>query len=273
MLTVTRVLAVAALSTFLLAEPSAAQVVPGATEKLQPMAADADPSFEVATVKPSDPGHPGADSPFGHEVSFSGMSIRFLMAFVYDVHDKQIVGAPAWLASEKFDIQGVADVPGTPDLQQVKVMLQKLLVDRLQLKFHRETMDVPAYVLTVAKSGPKLDRSKVDASGKPSLLGRPDLGMKGRNLTMTTFAQLLQGGIMDRPVVDQTRLEGKYDFVLKWTPDPSQFGGRFPPPKDSANAPPGLYTALQEQLGLRLVAQKVPLDVMVIDRIEKPSAN
>ena len=97
--------------------------------------------------------------------------------------------------------------------------------------------------------------------------------MKGSNLTMVEFAQLLQSGILDRPVVDQTGLQGKYDFVLKWTPDQTQFGGRFPASIDSADAPPGLYTAVQEQLGLRLAARKLPVEVMVIDRVEKPSPN
>jgi uncharacterized protein (TIGR03435 family) len=89
---------------------------------------------------------------------------------------------------------------------------------------------------------------------------------------MANFAQLLQSGIMDRPVVDHTGLVGKYDFELRWMPDQSQMGGRFPV-TDSADAPPGIFTAVQEQLGLRLSAEKTPVEVMVIDRVEQPSAN
>jgi uncharacterized protein (TIGR03435 family) len=250
------------------------QAVATGSATAQPMAADADPSFEVATIKPSDPDHPleAEGSPLAHRSVLADTSVRFLLAFVYDVHDKQIVDAPAWLGTEKFDIVGVAGVPGTPDLEQLKTMERKLLVDRFQLKFHWEMREMSAYVLTVRKGGAKLNPSK-DAGGAPSFLGRPDRGMKGRNLTMTNFAQLLQSGIMDRPVVDHTGLTGKYDFEIKWTPDQSEFGGRFPVVLDSADAPPGIFTAMQEQLGLKLSAEKTAVRVMVIDRVEQPSPN
>jgi len=243
-------------------------------EAVQPMAADADPSFAVATIKPSDPDHPmaGEGSPIGHRSVMAGASVRFMLAFLYDVHDKQIVEAPAWLGTEKFDIVGVADVPGTPSLEQWKTMGRKLLVDRFALKFHWETREMLAYVLTVGKGGPKLAVSK-DAAGMPSFRGRADLGMKGSNLTMTNFAQLLQAGIMDRPVVDHTGLVGKFNFELKWTPDQTEFGGHFPVGTDNADAPPGIFTAIQEQLGLKLSAEKTAVKVMVIDRVEQPSAN
>ncbi len=269
-----RSLAVVAVLTLGLGHGMVGQSAQGSAETLQPMAAGADPSFGVATIKPSDLNHPleSEGSPVAHRSVLAGTSVRFLLAFVYDVHDKQIVDAPAWLGTEKFDIVGVADMPGTPDLAQLKTMEQKLLVDRFQLKFHWEKREMSAYVLTVGKGGAKLEGSK-DAGGQPSFLGRPDRGMKGRNLTMTNFAQLLQSGIMDRPVVDHTGLGGKYDFALRWTPDQSQFGGRFPVMADSADAPPGMFTAIEEQLGLKLNAEKTAVQVMVIDRVEQPSPN
>ncbi len=266
-----RVLVAAVALTFGLIPPAFGQAVPAATVKLQAMAAEADPSFEVATIRPSDPDHPLEGSPIAHRSVFAGMNVRFLLAFVYDVHDKQIVDAPAWLGTETFDIVGVADMPGTPSLEQLKIMERKLLVDRFQLKFHWEKREMSAYVLTVAKGGAKLQGSN-DPSGPPSFLGRPDREMKGRNLTMANFAQLLQSGIMDRPVVDRTGLEGKYDFVFRWTPDQSQMNGRFPV-SESADAPPGIFTAMPEQLGLRLSAEKTAVEVMVIDRVQQPSAN
>lgn len=250
------------------------QAVREGVQKVQPMAANADPSFEVATIKLSDPDHPmeAEGSPIAHRSVLAGTSVRFLLAFVYDVHDKQIVDAPAWLGTEEFDIVGVADVPGTPSLEQLKIMERKLLVDRFQLKFHWETREMAAYVLTAVKNGARLEGSK-DAGGQPSFRGRPDVGMKGQNLTMANFAQLLQSGIMDRPVVDHTGLAGKYDFTLRWTPDQTEFGGRFPAGADSADAPPGIFTAMQEQLGLKLSAEKTAVQVMVIDRVEQPSPN
>jgi uncharacterized protein (TIGR03435 family) len=259
---------------FGLARGAVGQVSANGAEKMQPMVADADPSFEVATIKPSDPDHPlvAEGSPLAHRSVLADTSARFLLAFVYDVHDKQIVDAPTWLGTEKFDIVGVADVPGTPDLEQLKAMERKLLVDRFQLKFHWETREMLAYVLTVEKGGAKLDGNK-DPGGSPSFLGRPDRGMKGQNLTMTNFAQLLQSGIMDRPVVDHTGLAGKYDFTLRWVPDQTEFGGRFPVLPENTDAPPGIFTAVQEQLGLKLSAAKTEVQVMVIDRVEQPSPN
>ncbi len=245
-------------------------------EEVVPMAANADPSFEVATIKPTDPDHPASELPLGHHIDFPATTVRFLLAFIYDVHDKQIVGAPDWIAAEKFDFDGVADAPGTPNVRQIQIMFQKLFADRLQLKFHHEKREMSTYLLSVAKGGPKLTVSPDDATGYPSLLGMPQRGMKGHHLTMAEFAARLQSGILDRPVVDQTSLQGKYDFVLKWTPDETQFnqvGARVPPPLDPSNAPPGLFTAIQEQLGLRLSPAKASVDVLVIDHIEKPSDN
>lgn len=245
-------------------------------EKVLPMASDADPSFEVATIKPTNPDHPADALPLGHHIVFPSTTVRFLLAFIYDVHDKQIVAAPDWIASEKFDFNGVADALGTPNLQQIQIMFQKLLADRLQLRFHREKREMSAYILTVVKSGPKLTVSPEDPTGYHSLLGAPQRGMKGHNLSMADFASRLQSGILDRPVVDQTNLQGKYDFLLQWTPDETQFnqvGARIPPPSDAADAPPGLFTALQEQLGLKLSPTKTLVDVLVIDHIQRPSEN
>jgi uncharacterized protein (TIGR03435 family) len=104
--------------------------------------------------------------------------------------------------------------------------------------------------------------------------GLGDLGV--RNANMADFTGLMQQAVLDRPVLDQTELTGRYDFTLVWTPDDSQFAGmgaKIPPPTDSANAPPNLYTAIQEQIGLKLEATKAPADVMVIDHVEKPSEN
>jgi uncharacterized protein (TIGR03435 family) len=241
-----------------------------------PMASSADPSFEVATIKPSNPDHPANALPLGHHIDFPNTTVRFLLAFIYDVHDKQIVAAPDWIASEKFDFDGVADAPGTPNLQQIQIMFQNLFADRLQLRFHHEKREMSTYILTVAKSGPKLTVSPDDPTGYHSLLGMPQRGMKGHNLTMADFASRLQSGILDRPVVDQTNLQGKYDFLLKWTPDETQFnqvGARMPPPSDAADAPPGLFTAIQEQLGLKLSPTKAFVDVLVIDHIQRPSEN
>jgi uncharacterized protein (TIGR03435 family) len=252
----------------------AGQASSNGAKALQPMAVDADPSFAVATIKPSDPNRAMSDmgNPMAHDSVLKDTTVRFLLAFVYDIHDRQIVGGPAWIGTERFDIVGVADTPGNPNLEQFKSMERKLVVERFGLKFHWETREMPAYVLTVGKSGARLGASH-EAGGQPNFQGRPDVGMKGRNLTMADFAQLLQSGIMDRPGVDHTGLTGTYDFELRWMPDQTEFGGHFPVAAESADAPPGIFTAMEEQLGLKLSPEKTAVRVMVIDQVEQPSPN
>jgi uncharacterized protein (TIGR03435 family) len=156
-------------------------------------------------------------------------------------------------------------------------MIQKMAAERYKLTFHPDKKELSVYVLSVAKGGPKLTKSEGDPNGLPGLFfrGKPgDLGV--RNATIADFTGLMQSAVLDKPVVNQTGLTGKYDFTLLWTPDDSQFqgmGAKIPPPTDSANAPPNLYTAIQEQIGLKLEATKAPADVMVIDHVEKPSEN
>jgi uncharacterized protein (TIGR03435 family) len=181
------------------------------------------------------------------------------------------------VASEKFDISGQPDGEGQPSQQQWKVMVQKLLAERFKLAFHRDNKELAVYAITVDKSGPKLTKSEGDPNGLPSMLF-PRLGvLPARNASMAEFAGVLQAVVLDRPVVDQTKLSGKFDFTLTWTPDESQFGGMGGPPPSgaapAAAAPPGLTTALPEQLGLRLESTKAPVSVIVIDRVEKPADN
>ncbi len=131
---------------------------------------------------------------------------------------------------------------------------------------------------TPGKTGVKFSKSERDPNSLPGLLfGGPGAGMTFRvtNATLTQVAGVL-GNALERPVVDQTGLTGKYDFVLTWTPDESQFrsfGGAPPPPPADVEAPPDLFTAIQEQLGLKLESSKAPVDVVVIDHVEKPSDN
>jgi uncharacterized protein (TIGR03435 family) len=133
------------------------------------------------------------------------------------------------------------------------------------------------YVLSVAKTGQKMTKSGGDPNGLPALFFQGGPGKLGvRNALMTDFTGLMQSVVLDRPVLDQTGITGRWDFTLNWTPDDSQFNGfgaRIPPPADGSTAPPNLYTAIQEQIGLKLEAAKAPADVMVIDQVEKPSDN
>jgi uncharacterized protein (TIGR03435 family) len=241
------------------------------------MDANASPSFEVATIKPTKPDEQRKLLVVrGNRFETVNTSMNNLISFAYGLHPKQIVGAPAWFDSDKFDIDGKPDIEGRPNDKQLKGMIQKLLADRFSLKFHRDKRELPVYVLSAAKSGPKLTKSEGDPNGLPGLFFRQLGALNVRNATMGDFTNLMQEAVLDRPVVNQTGLEGRYDFTLNWTPDDSQFGGlgaKIPPPTDNANAPPNLYTAVQEQMGLKLDATKALADVLVIDHVEKPSAN
>jgi len=246
------------------------------------MAADADPSLEVATIKPSEPGRQGKGFGFrGTQFVTFNTNMNDLIAFAYGLHAKQIIGAPDWFGTELFDIDGKPDVPGRPNLKQMGSMVQKLLTDRCALKFHHEQKELSVYAVRLAAGGPKMTKTTAGPND-PQGFGFRGLGdLIVRNLSMPEFATWMQSGVMDRPVVDQTGLKDKYDFTLKWTPDDSQFaqfrgvtGGPAPPPAgDNPNAPPSLYTAVQEQIGLKIEATKAPDDVIVIDHVEKPSPN
>ncbi len=161
-------------------------------------------------------------------------------------------------------------------------MIQKLVADRFQLKFHREKKQLAVYAITVAKGGDKLTKSQDDPNGLPAFsAGGGDKGglkFDVRNATLAEFMNILQGGIvLDKPVVDQTLLSGKFDILLKFTPDPGQKTGPGSRRPESAaenpDAPPDLFTAFQQQLGLKLASTKAMVDVLVIDHVEKPSAN
>jgi len=241
------------------------------------MPSDANPSFEVATIKPGKPGSPGKGLGLRDPRTFMTInySVSDLISFAYKVHVRQITGAPAWLEDEKYDIQATPDPPGMPSTRQIEIMVQKLLAERFKLAFHHDKKELSVFALTVGKTGSKLtaSTSNLDVPG----LSFRGLGvMNAMNANMSDFTGTMQSLVLDRPVVDQTGLKGRFDFELKWTADDSQFPGlkgQLPPPRDDVETQPDLFTAIQQQLGLKLEAVKIPVDVLVIDHVEKPSAN
>jgi len=263
------------------ATPETAWAIPEPPPPPARMAANADPTFEVATIKPSNPNTPGKlFTVRGTNVMTINTTLRDIITMAYDIHAKQIVNAPEWVESDKYDVTGKPDVPGLPSVTQMKTMLQKLMADRFQLKFHREKRELSAYVITVSKTGAKLTASQADPNQLPGLFFNGPGRFNVRNATLAEVAQTLQGAVMDRPVVDQTGLTGRYDFTLTWTPDEFQFSGLrgpnappLPPPPPGTPEAPDLYTAIQQQLGLKLESTKTLVDVIVIDKVEKPSEN
>jgi len=262
------------------ATPETAWTIPDPPPPPKTMAADAKPSFEVATIKPSRP-----EARFSLLVNRSGMlnttdtSVSDLLKFAYDLHPRQITGGPAWIETEKYDITAKPDTEGIPNGAQLKMMVQKLLAERFQLTFHHDKKDLSVYAITVVKPGPpKL--TKNDSGGAlPGFGGGGPSGMLVRNATIAEFANVMQSRLLDRPVVDQTGLgTQRWDFVLKWTMDAAQLAAAgvppgAPPQADNPDAPPDIFAAMQQQLGLKLESTKAPVDVVVIDKLEKPSAN
>jgi uncharacterized protein (TIGR03435 family) len=273
----------------------------------QPPAAASRPEFEVASIKLNKSGELAAvfGPVGGGRFRIINLPLRDLITVAYRIQDFQLSGAPAWLLSERYDVQAKAETKAGPD--DLAAMLQPLFEDRLQLKYHWETRELPVYALIVAKPG-KLHEAngECDAppSGPPALpsLGAMPHGPCGRLFfppwrLVGQQVAISQGGtrpgrslvdalsrVTDRIVLDKTGLTGKYDIDLNYT---SEFARSQPPaggagPDASAVLPPlppvdpngpSLFTALQEQLGLKLESQKGPVQIMVIDHVEKPSEN
>jgi uncharacterized protein (TIGR03435 family) len=257
--------------------PETEWAIPKPPPPIPPMAADANPSFEVATIKPSKPDDQRkAFIVRGNEFHIINQPLTQMISFAFDVQAKQVIGLPDWAESDKFDIDGKPDGEGAPNGKQWKIMIQKLLADRFGLKFHKDKKELSVYVLSVSKTGEKMTKNDSSPNGLPGLFFQGLGKLNVRNALMSDFTGLMQSAVLDRPVVDQTGLTGRFDFSLNWTPDDSQFGGmgaKVPPPTDTVDAPPNLYTAIQEQIGLKLEATRAPADVMVIDNVQKPSSN
>jgi uncharacterized protein (TIGR03435 family) len=246
----------------------------------KPMAENADPSFDVATIKPNNSGASGIQGLTlnGRNFATRNASLGDLMGFAYEVQAKQIVGAPDWSDKDRYDIAAVPDQEGQPNVQQLRLMVQKLLTSRFNLKFHQEKRDLSAYVLTVGKNGQKLNPTQLKGSlpGMGMRPGPTGLTMVMANARMADFTSFLQMLVLDRPVVDRTGITGRFDYTVTFTPDDSEFNGhppKLPATAETADAAPNLFTAIQEQLGLKLDAEKTGVDVIAIDHVEKPSPN
>jgi uncharacterized protein (TIGR03435 family) len=225
-------------------------------------------AFEVATVRitgPSSDGHTHINYPPGDRFSATNITLLALMQWAYGMPEKQILDGPSWLASTRFDFQAKADtdqmkgVTSEQDRDLKRRMVQALLAERFQLKLHQEMRTLPAYDLVLAKGGSKLQLTK--SSGKSIGIGRTYFN--GEGLTMILIAQELSQ-IAGRVVVDKTNLTERYDLKLQWSSDDA-------PTTD--NSAPSLFTAVQEQLGLKLEPAKEAASVLVIDHIEMPTPN
>ena len=264
--------------TLVRATPETAWDIPAPAVTDKPMAADADPGVDVATIKPNPSGGSRLQGlfPHGRHMMVLNGSLEDIVTFAYGVQVKQLVGLPGWSSNDRYDIDEVPDQPGTPNLQQMRGVFRKLLADRFKLTFHHEKRELAAYVLTVGKTGQKLTPTQLQGP-LPGFGASPAPGgltIHLANGTMTDFTDFLQMLVLDKPVVDQTGIKGRYDANVTFTPDQTQFNGNLPklPTSDVPDAP-DLFTAIGQQMGLKLAAEKTAVDVIAIDHVEKPSAN
>jgi uncharacterized protein (TIGR03435 family) len=226
--------------------------------------------FEVASIKPSDPHSTPTRTirTSGRDV-YASVTVLILMIAAYDVQNYQIAGAPSWLGNQFYEIAAKADGESTPTQAELRQMFQKLLADRFQLKIHRETRELPVYALIVGKDGPLMRESSPDTRYSRMIPGTGQ--WKVSKVDMARLARDLTREV-GRTVVDLTGLTGYYDFTLEWTPEQAS-----PPTADGAALPnsggPSIFTAVQQQLGLKLESRKHPIDLLIIDHVEKPSAN
>jgi len=237
--------------------------------------------FEVASIKKADPETTGRwiRMQTAHQFAAHNHTLKTLIAAAYDVSPQAISGGPAWVDSERYEILAKAPSEVRPNLNEQMAMLRALLAERFKLTFHREQKEMSIYALTVAKSGSKLKDSTVLPDALPE--GPPPLAfvvtpqflhMAARYASMDELASIFQRSALERPVVDQTRLTGRYDFELEFAVDETLFGGALGKGPDNP-AKPGLFAAIQEQLGLKLEATRGPVSALVIDHAERASEN
>lgn len=250
------------------------------------------PAYEVATIKSTDLERTQSSIGFNQGGSFQarGITLRELIQLAYDLGyfavDQRIVGGPKWIGSAKFDLDAKCDdqtasafakIPIKKQLPAEQAMIRRLLADRFNLRLHHESRVLPVLILVAAHGGPKLTAVANADSDDPFGPDGPPGNWKAEGVSMDELAsnlsQLSDAG--GRIVIDRTGLKGKFDFTLKWTPESPM--DATPATNDNGlkldPSAPSLLKALEEQLGLKLEASKEPVDVLVIDSAELPSAN
>jgi len=235
--------------------------------------------FEVATIKPAGVSPGLGLNVTATELRAQSISLAGLITFTFELHLSQVSGLPGWAQTEGYEIIAKLPQGGDPSDVQVRTMLKNLMQSRFGLSFHTEKRELSVYTVGIGKNGPAgIKMVKNTTNGER--VGTQGLGRAVFNgVTMAGFAGQLQLRVLDRPVIDKTGLTDRYDFTLNWRPDEFQFPSLSPVQREYwisaavADGLPDLFTAVQEQLGLKLDATKAPVDVLVIDKVSKPSEN
>jgi len=232
-------------------------------------------TFEVASIKPTKPGGRGGGikpKSAGQGYDAQGATVRLMISLMYRMPMQHVTGGPQWLDSDQWDVEARADKAHS--LDDLHIMFQNLLADEFKLKFHKETREGPVYALSVDKSGSKMKVNDSPQDFEIPIGGGRGGAFTGKRVPMEYLCywlgQMLRND--DRQVIDRTGLTGNYDFTLSFMPD-------LPPGFDKTNLPPELldrpsiFDALKQQLGLKVEAQKGPVEYYVIDHVEKPAGN
>lgn len=263
---------------FVRATAETAWEIPEPPPRMAKMDPAADPAFEVATIKPQAPGEQGFAFLLNHGNFIGrGLTVEKLMTISLKLNAGQIAGLPDWAKQDKYDIEAKPDTPGEPSLKQFFGEVAKLMMERYGLKYHTEKRTMTAFSLTVARGGMKMKPAPAGSGDIPGF-GMPPGRMSINNATMEEFCGFLQSDMLDHPVVDQTGLgAARYGGTLKYQMDDDQaikMGmPKAPPPPETGDVPPPLVTALSEEFGLKLESGRIPVDVIVVDSISKPTPN
>lgn len=253
-------------------------------------AQEPDLKFEVASIKPNKTIAGGTYiRSFPGRLVITNMSVREMITWAYHIKDYQLSETPAWSASDHYDLEAKASLPGVGE-QEERRMLRSLLEERLALRVHRETRTMAAYALKIGKTGSRLQESKpgscleIDPDKPPANLpatttvcGSDWLGRNMIAMTRVGAGNLAQdlSYVLNRSVIDRTGLTGFYDVNLKFAADEAtvDIGGSHSGQSTSDTGSPSIFTAIEEQLGLKLESTKGPVDVTVVDHIERPAGD
>jgi len=233
-------------------------------------------AFEVATIKPVDPGpHSGRliRMENNHSYIATNFTLQMLVAAAYRLNPHEVSGGTGWMRSDKFSIRALTPGREKPTGSQQAEMLRTLLNERFHLKFHWEAKTLAVFVIVAPKGGGKLKTTQYPGEDAvvTSVVYRDHVELPARGATMNDFAAALQRVVLDRPVVDATGIAGQYDFDLSWVPDESQYGGELQITPDSTGEP--LVVAMKNQLGLELKSARRVVQTLVIDNADQPDEN
>ncbi|HEV3221146.1 MAG TPA: TIGR03435 family protein [Candidatus Acidoferrales bacterium] len=279
LLTVTGVTAISSFYAAPIHAQSPAQATPATAPALE---------FEVATIKPNNSDSPPGAMAAEDGINMSNIPLRILLGIAFGIGADRITGGPAWL-NDRYDINAKMDSPTADALKKLNPidrrlarqrMMQALLIDRCKIAFHRETKELPVFMLVVAKGGPKIQESKSsianpDGSGVTGTLQfGPGGSMTFQAMPLTSLIQVLSLQV-GRTVLDKTGLTGRYDLTWQFNQNagPGAAGGGANPAGVADPDAPSIFTIIQDQLGLKLEPGKGPVEIIVIDNMEKPSDN